>query len=283
MYRISTADFAALSLVFLVSCVADQEEEEGFVGLAPNALEYLNALNPNALNPNALNPNALNPNALNPNALNPNALSPSAVMAIMDPGEAGVLSRQLLSYVVGCAFTPTQSFRFSWIDRWGAVHDEEYRGIIGMAPTWSTRPLGQTDQQWVTACLASRTNWYGVSVTISSRAALSVIDKTGTAELSTYTQQEGAFWGNLFGPSPYLNACYHEPNRSHSRSLQRDCAAGHLGSSGTVHECGPIHIVGSCASYCMPLNTAGMYYPSCASSLAGSVTSSTKVITVFLL
>ncbi|WP_437812590.1 hypothetical protein [Sorangium sp. So ce1078] len=282
MYRISTADFAALALVFLVSCVTDQEEEEGSVGIAPSALEYLNALNPNALNPNALNPNALNPNALSPNALNPNALSPAALSAIRAPGAEGDLSRQLLSYVVGCAFTPAQSFSFSWTDDSGTVRNDVYWGLIGLVPSWSDKPLGQTDQQWISACLASRTNWYGTSVTISSRATHPAIDKTGAPELSTYTRQEGAFWGNVFAPSPYLNVCYNAANRDHARSLARECAAGHLDDSGAVQECGMIRIVGSCDSYCLPLNQRGMYYPSCVNNVTGSPDATTRVITVFL-
>ncbi|WP_437896771.1 hypothetical protein [Sorangium sp. So ce124] len=292
MYRISIAGFVALSLALLVGCIAVQEEEEGSVGVAPNALEFVNALNPNALNPNALNPNALNPNALNPNALNPNALnpnalnpnalSPAALTAIQDPGAAGDLSRQLLNYTVGCAFLPSQSFSFSWTDRSGTVINEEYRGIIGLAPDWSTKPLGVPEQQWISACLASRTNWYGVSVTISSRGTPSAIDKTGTLELTTYPRLEGAFWGNLFAPSPYLNACYDEANRSHSRSLMRDCAAGHLTSSGAIQQCGMLSIRGPCSPYCQQLNTNGMYYPSCVNNLTGSPDSTTRAITVFL-
>ncbi|WP_437484193.1 hypothetical protein WME75_44345 [Sorangium sp. So ce1014] len=282
MYRISTADFAALALVFLVSCVTDQEEQEGFVGIAPNALEYLNALNPNALNPNALNPNALNPNALNPNALNPGALSPAALSAIQAPGEAGDLSRQLLSYVVGCAFSSAQSFTFSWTDDSGTVRNEEYWGLIGLAQKWRDKPLGQTDQQWISACLASRTNWYGASVTISSRGIHSAIDKSSTPELSTYTRQEGAFWGNLFTASPYLKACYNEANRDHARSLNRECAAGHLDGSGAAQECGMIHVLGPCDSRCLPLNQQGVYYPGCGDDVIGGPGWTSTVITVFL-
>ncbi|WP_438006782.1 hypothetical protein WME89_50930 [Sorangium sp. So ce321] len=280
MHRISTADVAALTLVFLASCAVSLEQEETSTGTAYTSLEAVNALNPNALNPNALNPNALNPNALNPNALNPNALNPNALSAIRDPGQAGALSRQLLSYVVGCALTPAQSFIFSWTDLAGSVHEEIYTGLLGLAPSWSDKPLGQTDQQWVSACLASRTNWYGVSVTISSRGSHAAIDKTGTPELSTYTRQEGAFWGNLFGPSPYLNACHDEV--SHARSLSRECAAGHLDDGGGVQECGMIHIVGLCDSHCLPLNQRGMYYPSCVNNLTGNPEATTRVITVFL-
>ncbi|WP_437755557.1 hypothetical protein [Sorangium sp. So ce1389] len=280
MHRFSTADVAALALVFLASCAMSQGEEETSTGTALTQLEAVNALNPNALNPNALNPNALNPNALAANALNPNALSPAALSAIRDPGEAGALSRELLGYVVGCALTPAQSFSFSWTDQAGSVREALYPGLIGLAPSWSDKPLGQTDQQWVSACLASRTNWYGVSVTISSRGSHQAIDKTGAPELSTYTRQEGAFWGNLFDPSPYLHACHDDAD--HARSVSRACAAGHLDEGGDVEECGMIHIVGPCDSHCLPLNQRGMYYPSCVNNLTGSPDATTKVITVFL-
>ncbi|MGK4008871.1 hypothetical protein WMF31_40070 [Sorangium sp. So ce1036] len=282
MYRISAADFAALAFVSLASCVTTQEEEDGFLGTAPIPLEYINALNPNALNPNALVPNALVPNALVPNALAPGALSPAALSAIQDPGAAGELSRQFLSYVVGCALSPSQSFSFSWTDAGGTVHEEVYAGLIGLAPGWATKPLGQTEQQWVSACLGSRVNWYGASVVISSRASHAALDKTGSVELSTYTQQEGAFWGNLFDPSPYLHACYHEPNRDYARSMLRECAAGHLGAGGSVAECGLIRILGSCDSHCLPLNPSGQYYPTCVDNLTGPPDATTKVVTVFL-
>ncbi|WP_437529313.1 hypothetical protein WME79_47495 [Sorangium sp. So ce726] len=265
-----------------MGCVAAQEEEESVVGVAPSALEFVNALNPNALNPNALNPNALNPNALNPNALNPNALSPAALSAIQAPDAAGALSRQLLRYVVSCALDASQSFSFSWTDSEGTVHDEVYWGIIGLATQWETSALGHPKQQFISACLASRTNWYGASVTISSRGDHGALDKTDKPELSTYTRLEGAFWGNLFAPSPYLNACYHEANRDRARSQSRDCAAGHLGDSGAVQPCGIINIVGSCDSACEPLKQRGMYYPRCASNVNGTVDWTTKVITVFL-
>ncbi|WP_438025978.1 hypothetical protein [Sorangium sp. So ce233] len=280
MHRISTADVPALTLVFLASCAVSQEQEEASTGTSRTSLETVNALNPNALNPNALNPNALNPNALNPNALNPNALSPAALSAIRDPGEAGDLSRELLSYVVGCAFTPAQSFVFSWTDPAGSVHEEAYDGLLGLAPSWSDKPLGQTDQQWVSACLASRTNWYGISVTISSRGSHPAIDKTGTPELSIYTRQEGAFWGNLFDQSPYLNACHDDI--SHARSLSRVCAAGHLDGRGDALDCGMIRVLGPCDSHCLPLNQRGKYYPSCVNNLTGNPDATTRVITVYL-
>lgn len=282
MRRIGTAVLAVLTLPGLASCAGTREEEETLVGTSLSALEYDNALNPNALNPNALNPNALNPNALNRNALNPNALSPDVLRAILDPGGAGALSRELLRYAVGCALTPAQSFSFSWTDLTGLIHQVVYQGLLGLAPDWPNKPLGPIEQQWVSACLASRTNWYGISVTISSRAGHPVLNKAGSLELLTYTRIEGAFWGNLFTDNPYLHACYIEDNIDHARLLLRDCAAGHIDDSGAVQQCGMIRILGSCQAHCQQLNTKGMYYPSCVNNLTGKPEASTRVITVAL-
>jgi len=264
------------------ACGGTLEQDEESVGAIEEGLECENALNPNALNPNALNPNALNPNALNPNALNPNALSPGALAAIQMAGPDGALSRQLLRYVVSCAFAPTQSFSFSWTDELGVFHHETYGGMLGLATTWMNHALSQSDAQWVSACLASRVNWYGASVTISSRSSHPGLNKSGTPELTTYTHEEGSFWGNLFVANPQVFSCHHAANRPHSRGHLRDCAAGHLGVGGSVEECGILQIVGSCDARCLPLNPKGAYRPGCDDDLQDQQPPVSQVITVFL-
>jgi hypothetical protein len=253
--------------------------EPARLGAAANALLDENALNPNALNPNALNPNALNPNALALNVLSEPGLAPSALAAIRDPGEVGVLSRALLRYVVGCALGETQAFNFSWTDALGVVHDERYPGLMGLATSWIEDSLPSARQQWVSACVASRVNWHGVSVVISSRGSDAAIKHPSELELSSYTKEEGVFWGNLFANSPTVFACYNQHNVANSRSLFRDCAAGHLNQAGGVEECGIIRIVGRCEDRCEPLHPVGRYRPSCADS---SGVWSSKVMTTFL-
>ena len=276
MKRITVTLCSALALV--AGCAVDDSEapeEEEVLGTAVSALQ-----SSNALNPNALNPNALNPNALNPNALNPNALTPAALAAIRDPGAAGAMSRQLLSYVVGCAFSPVQSFRFTWRDSSNVEHLEKYTGSLGLASSWAVSPLDTTGQRWVSACLASRVNWYERTVWLSSRGSHANLRTQTAQERADYPSEEGAFYGNLFLPIPVVYACYNEPNEAHSRSLSRDCAVGHLDSSGGVVQCGPVQILGSCADYCQPLDTAGLYHPSCALVLGGAPT--VNVITTYL-
>ena len=260
--------------------------EEGDA-LTPDALTP-NALIPNALNPNVISPNAINPNAINPNALSPSALSTatmgsSSLASIMDPGPSGDLARQLVRYLVGCAFDPTQSLSFTWTDAYGVPHPETYWGLLALAPAWASGPLDDDGQRWVSACIASRTNWYGTPVNISARGehpALTLLDLDETLD---YPSEEGAFWGNLFAPTPWLKACHYGPNVEHSRELLRDCAAGHLDANGNILECGIIDIVGSCQAACDPLDLSGLLHPNCFEDPNASTKVKTdKVITIFL-
>jgi hypothetical protein len=256
-------------LAVLTGCNTALEDDES-LGSFASSLVGDNALSPNALSPNALSPNALSPNALSPNALSPNALSPNGLAAIQDPGYAGELSRELLRYTVGCALAPSQSFAFSWTDALGLQHQEAYPGLLELAPGWASSPLGADDQQMISACLAARTNWYSIPVTISMRSHQGPLNtKAQSSELAAFPNVEGAFWGNLFTPTPTLRACYQEQTVNNSRSRQRDCAAGHINAQGAVETCGLINIVGRCDDHCKSLKNSGQYYQSCTDPVSG--------------
>jgi hypothetical protein len=256
------------------ACATPQPDDELFEEAASavvnaNALNP-NALNPNALNPNALNPNALNPNALNPNALNPNSLSSAALTAITDPGANGAMSRELLKYTVSCALSSSQSFAFSWTDSSSVTHSESYPGLLALATGWASSALGTTGQYWVSACLASRVNWYGVHVDISSRGNIAQLGTTYT-EIADYPMIEGAFFGNLFASTPTIYACYNHDNISTSRIWQRDCATGHLNANSTTSSCGILTILGDCSDYCSAIPAYNpmydnQYYSTCYNS-----------------
>jgi hypothetical protein len=292
MKRILAILYWSSVATFVSGCALDAGSSFDDEAVAEDAIAVKgpHALNPNALNPNALNPNALNPNALNPNALNPNALGvtalsagalgPSALAALQEPGNTGAMSRQLLSYSVSCALGPAQSFSFTWYDNQNVPHPETYWGLLALAPSWATEPLDSTGQQWVSACLASRTNWYGVPVMLSSRGPHASLETTSPSEQLLFPTEEGAFFGNLFRANPAVYACHIAANEAHVRSLYRDCAAGHIDSQGKTDRCGPIQIVGDCADFCAPLDADGLYYPSCSSTIGGWTT--TRVITTFL-
>lgn len=258
----SSALLLAFACTFASACSDSIEERWGGDEIVDETEDAL--LDANALNANALNANALNANALNANALNANALSADALAAIEDPGASGDLARQLLKYTVGCALSPAQVFSFAWTDKYGVVHDESWPGELGLEPAWATNPLSYPGRRMVSACLASRVNYYGVSVIISSRSPAEPLKSLTTAvELSNYSNVEGAFWGDLFAEKPWLNACFNDANVINSRANLRDCATGHLLAGGGVAPCGMIKLVGSCKNVCDKLNGGGQLYPAC--------------------
>lgn len=279
MVRICVVLVAAVSLA---GCVVEPAGDDP-VGVAETALVTENALAPNAIIPNAIIPNAIIPNAIIPNALAPGAMDPSSLAALQDPSAVGDLSRMFIKYVVGCALSPTQSFTISWTDSSGVVNQEIYQGVVGIAPSWETQALTDgTKQRLISGCLAGRTNYFGTSVTVSMRAPQNPLKKAvPTSEMDAYPNVEGAFWGNLFTSSPYLNACSTTANVETSRAALRVCATGALGSGGELLPCGPIALAGACETVCPNLGGGGKFYTSCADP-PGSGSTTTVVITTAL-
>ena len=176
----------------------------------------------------------------------------------------GELSRQLLKFTVGCALTPEQSFTLDWTGEMGEPRTERYVGILGLAPSWVSGPLDTAGQRWVSACLAARTNRYGVTVMLSLRGNTAPLGPLTEEESTAYPHVEGAFWGNLFSATPYLHACYTKANADNSRAQSRDCAAGQVGSGATgAVECANIAIVGECSDLCTWFTKSGGFYSSC--------------------
>ncbi|WP_437721030.1 hypothetical protein [Sorangium sp. So ce861] len=193
-----------------------------------------------------------------------------------------------MRYTVSCGLRPDQSLSFSWTDSGGTVRSETYRGDLGIADWWVYGPI--TDpyfQSWISACLLSRTNWYGVSVQISLRSGQSFL-ASGATERASYTVREGAFWGNLFGSTPYAHACYSPTGVARARALKRDCAAGHMDvdprtGASTTQPCGPIAIAGSCDTVCSVVSSDGGFYAQCLDNPANPYSARTdQVVTSFL-
>jgi hypothetical protein len=276
----STFRSALLPLSFvclLPACVAETAGESGDdeeVAVVDGVLLANNIMIANALDPSAIDPSAINPSVLVLNALALDALSPDALAAVQAAGSGGDLSRMFLQHVVGCAFNPTQSITLSW-----PGHQATYSGVLGLAPDWATLPLTDpTRQRLVSACMAARTNFYGFSVVISMRSKEEPIrSQTGSQELAAFPTVEGAFWGNLFAPVPYLNACHHPANVDAARAAYRDCAAGHRDGD-TVVPCGMIALRGPCTTVCGDLTGSGQYYPSCTDRPGEPGSQSTTVV-----
>jgi len=279
--KLSSAWMLLVSSMAMVGCMAESLPEDP-VGTTDDALVTNNALTQNAITQNALTQNALTQNALTQNALTQNALTQNALSAIEDPSAQGALNRELLQYIVACAFKPSQSFDFTWTDDDGASHAEHLVGQLGLAPKWATGAIGPDGQRMVSACLGAKVNFYGVHVTISVRSGEKPLRLLPfDTELDDYPYVEGAFWGNIWAPTPYLNACYVPTNRDNSRDHLRECASGHVNADGTIAECGIIDIRGSCSSVCKKFDASRGYYEDCLEK-PGSNARTDRVITTAL-
>lgn len=266
-----------ISSMFGMGCAvgAPELEEEEPIGVSQQAEIASNSLTVNSLTVNSLTVNSLTVNSLTVNSLSFASLPSNIQGYLTDPGPTGDLNREFMRYAISCAFEIGQSFDFMWTDADSNLHNEHFVGSIGLAPEWGevNGSLNLSAQRWVSACMAARTNYYGIPVTISIRGsndALSVAD----SELTGYRNLEGAFWGNLFDGSPALSACYFGDNIQTSQDAQRICATGL--TQGTVQlSCGIIDIVGECDSICTrPEQDANAAYTSCSED--------TYLVTTFL-
>ncbi|MDI3288087.1 hypothetical protein [Polyangium sp. 15x6] len=263
-----------LSGFFFLGCAENGLDPSEDTLEIEGALVDGNKLSSNAL---ALNSLALNGIALNGIALN--TLDPQSLAAIQDPTDRGARARAFVRYAVGCALTTSQSFSFSWTDATNVSHHETYPGELGVAPTWATGPLDLNGQRMVSACVAARVNYYEVPVLLSLRSMeYSLRLLSGSQELLDFPHVEGAFWGNLWGASPAIHACYNSATVANSRAWRRDCATGHVRDDGTIEECGMIDVVGPCSTVCASLNGGGQYYPFCVEKPYSAGNANTKLV-----
>lgn len=276
--KFSSAWPVIVSVSALVGCSSQPTEDEEVVSaeqavvshnelttntIDPNGIDW-NGLDWNGLDWNGLDWNGLDWNGIDWNGVDPNSANAVIYGTLQDPTSNGERARLFVRYLVRCAFDSSRAFKFTWTDADGITRAESYDGHLGLAPQWATGPLGYNGEHVVSACMAAHVNYYGIPVLISLRSG----DKPlrlhpNDPELTDYSKVEGAFWGNLWAPQPYINACYNSANVNNSRSRYRDCAAGHLNQDGTISECGIINIAGSCSSVCKKYNHTRGYYEDC--------------------
>jgi hypothetical protein len=135
------------------------------------------------------------PGAIHSNHLNTKALTGGNIAST--PGMEDTTAHQIYtSYLVGCALLPTQSVTSNYL---GKIIT--YPGGIGLAPGWTSRPLTQTEELEVSACVISRANLTGTNVTISVRGD-SLALATTLEERTDYNVEEAAFYGDVFSPNP---------------------------------------------------------------------------------
>jgi hypothetical protein len=248
-------------------CALETPQREDDAASRAEAVRIVNALDPNGIAPNGIAPNGIAPNGIAPNALTPTAMSESARSSLRQEGLAGKLSRMFIEYAVSCAFTGGQTFEYTWND--GSAHAVSFNGAMGLAPDWQTRGLTATERRWVSACMAARTNYFGVSVTISLRGSHGALS-AGAAEIDDYRHKEGAFWGDIFADTPTMKACYFTSEVAYARSLSRVCAT--LTDAGDG--CGILESIGPCDAPPASCTASAENFDDCGGA--------TEVITVFL-
>lgn len=111
---------------------------------------------------------------------------------------------KILEYQSSCALSENQAL----------VHQEggkEYvfKGRLGLAPEWVHRPFNKEEQDWISACLMARTNFFGVVVPVLLKGEhpnlrSKVSSKTNN---QNHILEEGAFYGNLFDQNSGSYVC----------------------------------------------------------------------------
>ncbi len=250
---------AAALVLLLALCAcgpltpAERAEEQG--------LRADNGLSPNGLSQNGLSQNGLSQNGLSQNGLSQNGLSQNGLSSSFSTwfNQDRATSDVVMQYIVRCAVASGQTR--TWTNQATGVTYTWY-GAFGLAPAWAGGAAAtSTEQQLITACLASHVNKYGVHISISVQGKSS----TGTAipldanELTTYSVKEGCFFGNLFNGEGVFVGQDHAP-WSLKYSSARACALDY--TSGPSPDCAPLLVVGDCASNCT-LDSSGNFYSSC--------------------
>ncbi len=175
--------------------------------------------------------------------------------------EEPALRDMLMSYMVQCAIpsgqtrtytSPQTGIKYTW------------KGNLGLAPDWASgKPSTVKEQQVVSACLAAHGNKYGVHIPISvlGRTADGVGIPYTTSELTTFSEREGCFFGNLFNDEG-LYAVSDAPPLHVEESTARGCALSTV-KDASIQECQPlVRLSDHCDKYCI-MDTSKKFYASC--------------------
>jgi hypothetical protein len=250
--------FVAVSVLACAQAPDESSTSEEVISNNRIALNRI-ALNRIALNRIALNRIALNRIALN--RLSVNQLSAGDLLATAE-------GRELFSLVVSCAL-PSDVTLVATVD--GA--DFEFLGEIGLAQQWLSSRLDRVGQQWVSACMYARVNAHEVIIAISMRGPHREL-AADAAERAAFTLEEGAFFGDAFGPLDQplrVFACRGRDKAAGNAGVlaDRDCAAPDPANPGFTL-CG-MTFAGDCGSFasdqaCESFSNQGTFYRQCHTS-----------------
>ncbi|WP_370643900.1 hypothetical protein [Myxococcus sp. RHSTA-1-4] len=199
-------------------------------------------------------------NGLSTNGLSTNGLSTNGFSTWFNQDTAS--AEVVMKYLVRCALPAGQTRTFT-----NSVTGVTYTwtGSVGLAPGWGSGLAATAlEQQVVSACLAAHVNKYGVSIPFSvlGRTAQGAAIAYTASELSTFSEKEACFFGNLFDGSG-IYAANDQNSLNHRESTSRGCG---LSSNVPNAECSPLLHVGTCSSLCERAYDGGEakpYYAKC--------------------
>ncbi len=172
------------------------------------------------------------------------------------------LRSSLMSYLVQCA-VPSGQTRTYTQPQTGVTYT--WTGNLGLAPDWAKgKPATVKEQQVVSACLAAHANKYGIRIPISvlGKTARAVTIPYTSSELTTFSEREGCFFGNLFNSGEALYAVSDGPLLESEESTARGCALSNEKHDDT-QVCPPlVRLDTSCDKICIP-DASKTFYTSC--------------------
>jgi hypothetical protein len=222
-----------------------------------------NRIGANRIGANRIGANRLPASRLATSTLSTNQLAVNMQTAgkILETAEG----REVFSLIVSCAMPPNLALT-------AIVEDETFvfPGEMGLALGWLLGPLDLAGQGWVSACMLARINANDIALPISMRGpnpALGLVP----GERTVWTVEEGAFFGNLFGPLEediQWYACRGAGQAAGETGglTQRDCAEPDPSAPGLT-QCG-FNFVGDCGTFatshaCEQFSGAGTFYARC--------------------
>lgn len=269
-----TAMMLVLGSLVGSACVAGDDSLGEGTGTQATTIDNRISLNRISLNRISLNRISLNRISLNRISLNHLEANIGAIGNLLDTLE-GI---ELFSFVVSCALPTGTTLVVPSHPIWGTLN---FEGEIGLAPRWETRPMTNSDQRWVSACLLARVNNNDVTVQVSLRGPDDALD-TDAAERAAWSLEEGAFFGDVFQPDDRPLEMYSCRGRDQASGPEtgdmdsRDCAEPDPAHPG-MSLCG-MTWAGDCADFAPPANNFACetqidgYYVNCSPTAAfGSV------------
>ena len=111
--------------------------------------------------------------------------------------------RNTLAYLVRCALPAGRSITKR--DQYGKAY--AFSGALGMGAAWETGACNVTCQEAISACMVAHINTAGVNVPLWIVTDPSSQPQIGWGLNSTYPNQEGSFFGNIFVSPPKMYYC----------------------------------------------------------------------------